>query len=155
MADKPFQRKGAKSNAHVGKDFERRAQEFFAGKSLRLVPDLSVSEWINRIKKPHRFDLGNKEKKIIVECKSHTWTEGGNVPSAKMISWNETMYLFVAAPASYRKILSFFGIIARREKKPWHNTISELILTSFPRALRYGNMTRRLIMPSGFGNSPD
>jgi hypothetical protein len=28
--DKPFQRKGALSNAHVGRDFETLAQQFFA-----------------------------------------------------------------------------------------------------------------------------
>ena len=34
------------------------------------------------IKKPHRFDLGSDDPPILVECKSFTWTSGGNSPSA-------------------------------------------------------------------------
>lgn len=30
-------------------------------------------------KKAHKFDLGNDQEKVIVECKAHTWTEGGNL----------------------------------------------------------------------------
>jgi hypothetical protein len=55
--------------------------------------------------KPHNFDLGDEQKKVIVECKAHTWTEGGNVPSAKMTAWNQAMFFFHAAPSGYRKIL--------------------------------------------------
>ena len=45
-----------------------------------------------------------KEEKILVECKSHTWTKTDNMPSAKMKDWNEAMYLFHAAPDKYRKL---------------------------------------------------
>ena len=48
--------------------------------------------------------MGNLNEKILVECKSHTWTESGNVPSAKMTTWDQAMYLFYAAPTGYRKI---------------------------------------------------
>lgn len=56
-------------------------------------------------KKRHIFDLGCEEQKIIVECKSHRWTTGGNIPSAKMTVWNEVMLYFLASPNHYRKIL--------------------------------------------------
>jgi hypothetical protein len=42
---------------------------------------------------------------ILVECKAHTWTAGGNTPSAKLSGWNEAMYYFLAAPPKYRKVL--------------------------------------------------
>lgn len=42
---------------------------------------------------------------VIVECKSHRWTAGHNIPSAKLTVWNEAMYYFHAAPGGYRKIL--------------------------------------------------
>ncbi len=51
------------------------------------------------------FDLGNLTQKIIVECKSHKWTTGENIPSAKLTVWNEAMYYFVAAPKGFRKIM--------------------------------------------------
>jgi hypothetical protein len=56
-------------------------------------------------KKHHRFDLGCSEQKILVECKSHRWTTGNNVPSAKITIWNEAMYYFHTAPIDYRKIM--------------------------------------------------
>lgn len=101
--DKPFQRKGAKSNTDVGREFERAAKDFFATQNLPLEEDVSVRIGIND-KKPHKFDLGNLNGKILIECKSHTWTEGGNVPSAKMTTWDQAMYLFYATPTGYRKI---------------------------------------------------
>jgi hypothetical protein len=53
----------------------------------------------------HRFDLGSESPPVLVECKSHTWTQSGNMPSAKMTVWNEAMYYFHVAPAIYRKVL--------------------------------------------------
>lgn len=102
--DKPFQRKGSKSNAHVGRDFEAKAQDFFAQRGLLLTANVTVPIGING-QKPHSFDLGNADLKILVECKAHTWTEGGNVPSAKLTVWNEAMFFFHAAGLGYRKIL--------------------------------------------------
>jgi hypothetical protein len=55
-------------------------------------------------KKHHRFDLGASAPAALVECKSHTWTQSGNMPSAKLTVWNEAMYYFHIAPKHYRKI---------------------------------------------------
>lgn len=110
--DRPFQRKGAISNAHVGRDFEQKAKLFFSSQEIDLSSGFIVPIGINGHKN-HKFDLGNEKHKIIVECKDHTWTEGKNVPSAKKISWNEAMYLFYAAPSDYRKIL-----FVRRDYSP-------------------------------------
>ena len=105
--DKPFQRKGAKSNTHVGKEFEKAAKKFFSTQGLFLQADISVDIGINNTRS-HNFDLGNIAEKILVECKSHTWTEGGNVPSAKMTNWDQAMFYFYAAPKGFRKI--FFAL---------------------------------------------
>ena len=56
-------------------------------------------------KKNRKFDPGSDDPPVLVECKSHTWTRGGNVPSAKMTVWNEAMYLFLLAPMRFRKVL--------------------------------------------------
>ena len=53
---------------------------------------------------PARF-LGSGDPPVLVECKSHTWTGGGNVPGAKLTSWNEAMLYFLVAPDCYRKVL--------------------------------------------------
>lgn len=104
LIDKPFQRKGAQSNTHVGRAFEVDAQAFFARKGLNLKPGITVAIGING-QKPHAFDLGDENRKVLVECKAHTWTEGGNVPSAKITAWNQAMFYFLVTPPGYRKIL--------------------------------------------------
>jgi len=102
--DKPFQRKGGKSNTFIGKEFEEAAKTFFSTKGLLLQKGISINIGISG-KKPHNFDLGNFDERILVECKAHTWTESGNVPSAKMTTWDQAMYFFYATPIGYRKIL--------------------------------------------------
>ena len=104
--DKPFQRIGSKSNSHVGREFELIAQRIFASQRdvhLRLSHPVEVG--IGSVKKRHNFDLGCDDQKWLVECKSHRWTSGNNVPVAKMTTWNEAMYYFLAAPDYYRKAL--------------------------------------------------
>ena len=100
-----FQRVGSISNAHVGSDFENTAQEILAAQGLKLEKDFRLSIGIEEKKKDRRFDLGSKSSRIIVECKSHKWTKGNYVPSAKMTVWNEAMYYFLLAPKNYQKIL--------------------------------------------------
>ena len=107
MDTKPtnHQRIGSVSNSDVGNEFERLAQDFFKADGLRLTREYSLSIGVKNIKKAYRFDLGSLTKKVIVECKSHTWTESGNTPGAKMTTWNQAMYYFSLAPSNYRKIM--------------------------------------------------
>jgi hypothetical protein len=86
-----FQRKGVKSNKQAGKDFEKKVKKYFKNQGIKLTQDIVVSIGINKKKKLHKFDLGDVTKKIIVECKSHTWTESGNIPSAKITTWDQAM----------------------------------------------------------------
>ena len=112
--NKPFQRKGARSNTHVGRDFEKKARAFFAKKGLMLERHVSIPIGING-KKDHAFDLGDLQKRVLVECKSHTWTEGRNIPSSKLAAWNQAMYFFYVAPPKYRKV--FFALRSYSPKR--------------------------------------
>lgn len=97
------QRKNASSNTQVGIYFEELTLNFFR----KEIPSLEKPFWlpIGYIEqKDHKFDLGSSERKVIIECKSHTWTESGNVPSAKLTTWDQAMLYFFLAPRSYRKI---------------------------------------------------
>jgi hypothetical protein len=104
MDNNNFQRVGSVSNTQAGNDFETAARAFFAQQGISLVKNFSVPVGVGEAKKLHRFDLGSENPPVLVECKSHTWTQGGNMPSAKMTVWNEAMYYFHVAPAFYRKI---------------------------------------------------
>jgi len=89
-----FQRVGAISNAHVGNEFEDLVRRFFLREGLVLRLGFSVPIGVAGIKKPRKFDMGAVEPPVLVECKSHNWTIGGNIPSAKITVWNESMYYF-------------------------------------------------------------
>ncbi len=100
------QRIGSVSNAHVGRAFELEAFEYFQRtEGLTLQPNFPLAIGIDEIKKSHRFDLGSENPSVLIECKSHHWTESGGVPIAKLTVWNEAMFYFYLAPDQYRKVL--------------------------------------------------
>jgi hypothetical protein len=104
-ATNSFQRVGAISNTHVGRDFKEAVRQSLA-ESEGLVLEDEFPELVGvREKKSHKFDLGCGRQKILVECKAYTWTSGGYSPSAKIRSLNEAVLLFSAAPFGYRKML--------------------------------------------------
>ncbi|MCY4559248.1 MAG: hypothetical protein OXF79_23280 [Chloroflexi bacterium] len=99
-----FQKIGSVSNAHVGRDFENAAQEYFGQQGIGLRQGHGVQIGFSS-KREHKFDLGADKPPTLVECKAHTWTSGGNVPSAKITVWNEAMLYFSLAPRDSHKIL--------------------------------------------------
>jgi len=99
-----FQRIGSVSNTHVGREFEEAARLFFATTGVLLQPSFAAPVGF-KVKRSHKFELGSKDPPILVECKSYTWTTGGNSPSAKIRGLNEVMLLFAVAPEHYRKVL--------------------------------------------------
>lgn len=125
--NKPFQRIGSISNAQAGRDFELAAQAFFASTGVTLGLNLKIPVGIGEVKKEHAFDLGCEEKKTLVECKSHKWTSGGNVPSAKLTVWNEAMYYFFAAPNGYRKIM----FVLRDYSEKRNETLAQYYLRTY------------------------
>ena len=60
---------------------------------------------IGKPAKDHKFDIVNMDKKIAIECKRYTWTESGNVPSAKMGFANEAAFYLSFLPDSYKKYI--------------------------------------------------
>jgi len=81
--DKPNQRVGSVSNTHVGTDFELVAMQFFARQGIALLPGFGLGVGLGT-KKEHCFDLGSCDPKMIVECKSHTWTSRASGPSKRV-----------------------------------------------------------------------
>lgn len=78
-------------------------------------------------KKERQFDLGSSDPQLIVECKSHRWTAGGNIPSAKITVWNESMYYFHLAPNDFRKVM-----FALRDFDPRRNeTLAEYYVRNY------------------------
>lgn len=117
MSDKPFQRIGSASNTHVGNDFEQAVSEFFASQGIPLKRNHRVEVGFAGKRKEHAFDLGCDDQRVIVECKSHRWTSGDNIPSAKITVWNEVMLYFLVSPPFYRKILCVLNHRSERRKE--------------------------------------
>jgi len=114
-----FQRVGSISNTHVGREFEEAARLFFRETGVALTPGFVVEVGFKK-KHPHQFDLGSEDPPILVECKSYTWTGGGNSPSAKIRGLNEVMLLFSVAPRHYRKILFMLKHLRREQSLASH-----------------------------------
>ena len=96
---------GNADNPRRGSDFELFAQAFFRARGLTLIRSFLVEVGLEGAVAAHKFDLGSDRPPTLVECKRHTWTAGGNAPSAKLAVWNEAMLYFLAAPETFRKVL--------------------------------------------------
>ena len=69
-------------NPKVGKDFQRKVLSI-AQKTFNMPFDEEKVVPVGNPPKEHRFDVVSADGDIIIECKCYTWTNGGNVPSAK------------------------------------------------------------------------
>ena len=56
-------------------------------------------------KKDHRFDVVSDDNTVAIECKCYSWTETGNVPSAKMGAANEAVFYLSFLPGTCEKYI--------------------------------------------------
>ncbi len=91
-------------NPRNGALFQRQVREWFE-KQYGGDFQLEVKIPIGKPAKDHKFDIVNLDKKIAVECKRYTWTESGNVPSAKMGFANEAAFYLSFLPETYEKYI--------------------------------------------------
>lgn len=91
-------------NPRVGKAFQelvsKSVAEYF-GIPFKLESAIPIGS----PPKLHKFDCVSEDRKIVVECKCYTWTEAGNVPSAKMMGMNEAVFYMSYLPDDVTKIL--------------------------------------------------
>ena len=92
-------------NPQVGRDFQSLvkvlAEEHYKTKFLDEKAVL-----VGYPPKEHRFDLVSEDSRIVIECKCYTWTNGNNVPSAKMSTLNEAVLYMRSLPEDTHKILA-------------------------------------------------
>ena len=88
----------------LGADFQRAVQRYFIqeyGDGFELEKKIPIGEPA----KDHKFDIVNSDKRIVIECKRYTWTESGNVPSAKMGFTNEAAFYLSFLPDTFEKYI--------------------------------------------------
>ncbi|MDA2929034.1 hypothetical protein MYX84_03635 [Acidobacteria bacterium AH-259-O06] len=71
--------------------------------------------------KAHRFDLASSDSKFVGECKDYHWTEGGNVPSAKISTLNEAVLYLLQLPTGTRR----FAVLPRSVHPSRGETLAE------------------------------
>ena len=78
-------------NPKKGREFEIAVKQWF--ESYYNKPFENNKPFgIGNPPKPHKFDVVSCDDSIIAECKCYTWTETGNIPSAKMGFANEAVF---------------------------------------------------------------
>lgn len=91
-------------NPKNGAIFQHSVQQYF---TRRYSADfqLEAKIAIGFPPKDHKFDIVCFQKRIVIECKRYTWTQSGNVPSAKMGFTNEAAFYLSFLPNAYEKYI--------------------------------------------------
>ena len=112
-----------RDNPRKGAEFQKRTAEFLTQKFKKefiLEKKIAIG-FDSEEKKEHKFDLVSADDSIAVECKRYTWTETGNVPSAKMGFCNEAAFYLSFLPDSVDKY-----IVMLESRHPKHDeTLAE------------------------------
>lgn len=100
--------------------FQRQVRDWFQSNVKRPF-ELEKKLLIGEPAKEHKFDIVDEANTIAIECKRYTWTETGNVPSAKMGFTNEAAFYLSFLPDSYEKFIVM--LYSYHEKR--HETLAE------------------------------
>ena len=107
-------------NPKNGADFQKKVQQFFIekyGPGFLLEKKIPIGQ----PPKDHKFDIVNIDLGIVIECKRYTWTETGNVPSAKIRAINEAAFYLSFLPDAYEKYI----VMLRSQHKKKQETLAE------------------------------
>ena len=91
-------------NPYVGRKFQEKVQSLLEDK-FQTSFNQEVAIPIGNPPKQHKYDLANEDHSIVAECKCYTWTDSGNVPSAKLMGLDEAVFYFSFLPATTMKLL--------------------------------------------------
>ena len=91
-------------NPHVGRRFQELVQSILEKKFCTSF-EQEAAVAIGKPAKDHKFDLANGDRSVVAECKCYTWTDSGNIPSAKLMGLDEAVFYFSFLPVETKKIL--------------------------------------------------
>ena len=91
-------------NPKVGKAFQDKVKQWFeVNRDTTLISECPID--IGTPPKPHKFDIADTYAQLVIECKCYTWTDSGNIPSAKLRGLNEAIFYFSFLPSHTEKVL--------------------------------------------------
>ena len=99
-----------RDNPGIGARFQNAVKEWFNNHfEQSFIPEVKIKIGSTLTKKEdykdHKFDIVSDDQTIAIECKCITWTQSGNVPSAKMGFVNEAAFYLSLLPNSYKKYI--------------------------------------------------
>ena len=112
--------KSNSENYKEGASFQNKVAEWFR-REYKKSFDIEKKIPIGNPPKDHKFDIVAEDGSIAIECKCYTWTETGNVPSAKMGFTNEAAFYLSFLPDTYDKYIVM--VKATHEKR--NETLAE------------------------------
>jgi hypothetical protein len=96
-------------NPKKGRDFQNLAARILSDYfNVAFLTEQAIP--IGNPPKLHKFDLVSIDKKYIGESKNYSYTEGGNIPSAKMMGLNEAVFYLQHLPTEKDRF-----IVVRKE----------------------------------------
>ena len=110
----------------IGAEFQVQVRNWFQ-KQFGSVFELEVKMPIGSPAKVHKFDVANVDRKIVIECKRYTWTETGNVPSAKIRATNEAAFFLSFLPDDYDKYI----VMLHSHHKKKHESLAEYYFRTY------------------------
>ena len=103
-------------NPKVGKQFQLEVKKWFEeNESSSFVLEKKIA--IGNPPKLHGFDIADEGCRIVVECKCFTWTETGNIPSAKMGFANEAAFYLSLLPNDVDKVIVMLKATHQKRKE--------------------------------------
>lgn len=111
-------------NPHVGRKFQEFVQTILKEK-YNTYFEQEAAIPIGRPPKEHKFDLANADRSIVAECKCYTWTDSGNVPSAKLMGLDEAVFYFGFLPSGTKKLLCMKKQCSVASRKHWLSIMFE------------------------------
>ena len=101
-------------NTGKGKDFQQKAAEILSRHykvSFRIEFPIPIGD----PPKEHKLDLVSDDLQFVGESKNYSWTEGSNVPSAKMGFLNEAVFYLQHLPKEKKRF-----VVMRRDVDEKH-----------------------------------
>lgn len=102
-------------NPSKGRSFQNKAAQILS-QYFGVIFKQEYPIGIGSPPKLHKFDLVSEDLKYVGESKNYSWTQGKNVPSAKMAFMNEAVFYLQHLPQGTERF-----IVVRRDVLPNRN----------------------------------
>lgn len=91
-------------NTGKGREFQRKAVEILS-RHFGITFQMEYPVPIGNPPKEHKFDLVSVDLQYVGESKNYSWTETGNVPSAKLGFINEAVFYLQHLPTEKKRFV--------------------------------------------------